>query len=204
MQKWFAFDLDGTVTCEETLPLLARELDLVEEMERLTRLTLEGRIPFTESFSHRFRLLREIPVARIREIMDSVRLDEDISGFIRRNRESCAIVTGNLDVWIEPMIGKLGCRCYSSVSSRDADGGLVLEEILDKAGVVRTLQEKGGKVIAVGDSFNDIPMFRAADVAIAYGGIHPLTEHAASAADYAVSDGGELCRLLERLSMGSE
>ena len=37
----YAFDLDGTVTKEETLPLIARELGLETEMKLLTKLTLD-------------------------------------------------------------------------------------------------------------------------------------------------------------------
>ena len=42
----YAFDLDGTVTCQETLPLLAKELGLYEEMKLLTNLTMNGDIKF--------------------------------------------------------------------------------------------------------------------------------------------------------------
>ena len=48
--KKIAFDLDGTVTKVETLPLLAEELDLADEMKLLTDLTLSGKIPFKKSF----------------------------------------------------------------------------------------------------------------------------------------------------------
>ena len=103
----FAFDLDGTVTREETLPILAGELGLSEEMARLTRLTMDGHIAFSESFRLRFHILKEIPLATIQGIMDTVALDPVIVGFIRSRAEDCAIVTGNLDLWVEPIIKKL-------------------------------------------------------------------------------------------------
>ena len=44
--KIFAFDLDGTVTLEETLPLLAKELGLADEMSLLTSLMMAGKVAF--------------------------------------------------------------------------------------------------------------------------------------------------------------
>ena len=63
---FFAFDLDGTVTKEEILPLLARELGLESEMRILTDLTLNGTIEFHQSFILRVAILKAIPISRIR------------------------------------------------------------------------------------------------------------------------------------------
>ena len=203
-KRIFAFDLDGTITVQETLPVLARELDLTDEMEQLTRLTLEGKIDFEASFRMRYHLLREIPLQKIRQIMEEVPMDERIAGFIRKHAEECAIVTGNLDVWVQPLIGKLGCMSYSSTSRLDANGELQLEAVLDKAETIRRMKMQGYHVIAIGDSVNDIPMFREADVAIAYGGVHPLADRVAAISDYVAENGKDLCRLLEGLGTGGE
>ncbi len=203
-KRIFAFDLDGTITLQETLPILARELDLSDEMERLTRLTLEGKIDFEASFRMRYHLLREIPLQKIRQIMEEVHMDERIAGFIRKHAEECAIVTGNLDVWVQPLIEKLGCMTYSSISRLDANGELQLEAVLDKAETIRRMKMQGYHVIAIGDSVNDIPMFREADAAIAYGGVHPLVDRVVEISDYVVENGEALCRLLEGLGNGGE
>ena len=44
----FIFDLDGTVTKEETLPLIAKHFSVEEEIETLTKQTVMGQIPFVE------------------------------------------------------------------------------------------------------------------------------------------------------------
>ena len=194
----FVFDLDGTITTVETLPLLAAELDLSDEMKLLTDLTLSGQIPFDKSFKLRYLILRNLPLKRIQAVMESVELDGRIVDFIAAHKKNCAVVTGNLDCWIEPLAARLGCEVFSSTS--ELDGNLpVLTNILDKGAVIRELKRTCDRVIAVGESFNDVPMFKAADVAIAFGGVHMPVDAAIAVADYVIFDGGELCRLLKTL-----
>ncbi len=195
----FVFDLDGTITKVETLPLLAAELGLSDEMKLLTDLTLSGQIPFDKSFKLRYLILRNVPLKKIQAVMSTVELDGRIVDFIAAHKKNCTVVTGNLDCWIEPLAARLDCEIFSSTS--ELDGNLpVLTKILDKGAVIRQLKRTGDKIVAVGESFNDVPMFNAADVAIAYGGVHKPVDAALAVADYVIFDGGELCRLLEKLN----
>jgi len=195
----FVFDLDGTITKVETLPLLAAELGLADEMKLLTDLTLSGQIPFDKSFKLRYLILRNVPLKKIQAVMSTVELDGRIVDFINAHKKNCAVVTGNLDCWIEPLAARLNCEIFSSTS--ELDGNLpVLTKILDKGAVIRQLKRTCDKIVAVGESFNDVPMFNAADVAIAYGGVHKPVDAALAVADYVIFDGGELCRLLEKLN----
>jgi len=196
--KKFAFDLDGTITKVETLPILARELNLAAQISELTKLTLEGKISFEKSFRLRYSILKKIPPKKIAAVMSDIELDENIFNFIRENKSQCAVVTGNLDCWIEPIAEKLGCEIFSS-KSRIVNGLPILTEILQKDYAVRKLKESCAKVIAIGESFNDVPMFRAADVSIAYGGVHKPVDAAVFVADYFVNDSADLCRLLKKL-----
>ena len=194
----FVFDLDGMITKVETLPLLAAELDLADEMKILTDLTLSGKSPFDKSFKLRYLILRNIPPKKIRDIMAAIELDEEILAFIAAHKKNCAVVTGNLDCWIEPLVAKLDCEIFSSTSELD-DNSPVLTKILDKGATVRELKKTCDKVVAVGESFNDVSMFEAADVSIAFGGVHKPVDAAISVADYVVFDSGALCRLLKTL-----
>ena len=195
--KKYVFDLDGTITKIETLPLIAAELGLEDEMKLLTDLTLSGQIPFDKSFKLRYLVLRNVPLKRIQDIMATVELDEDIAAFIRANKKNCAVVTGNLDCWIEPIIAKLDCEVYSSTSELDEKNLPLLKKILDKGSAIREIKKTCDKVIAVGESFNDVPMFEAADISIAYGGVHAPVKTASSISDYVVFDGVTLCQLLK-------
>ena len=191
--KKFIFDLDGTVTKVETLPLLAKELNLSNEIKIITDLTLQGKFSFEKSFKLRYLVLRNIPIKKIREIMETVELDNDILDFIRENKNICAIVTGNLDCWIEPITKKIGCEIFSSQSESNQ-----LTKILNKAETVREIRKSADKIISVGDSFNDIQMFRESDISIAYGGIHKLNAEIINSANFFVDNGKNLRELLEK------
>jgi phosphoserine phosphatase len=94
----FRFDLDGPIIDTELLPLIGRELGLERELERLTRLTMDGVLPFETSFRYRVDLLKATPISRVQEIVASAPLNPEIADFIAANRDRCLIVTGNCDV----------------------------------------------------------------------------------------------------------
>lgn len=194
----FAFDLDGTITTREILPVLAQELGLAQEMALLTRLTLDGTLDFAASFSLRFAVLRSIPVRRVQEIVAEIPLNAHIAGFIQERKDDCAILSGNLDCWVAPLVDRLGCRAYLS-TSRLENGLLCLDNILDKGEAVRELLRSGRKVAAIGESANDLPMFKLADVRVAFAGVHEPLPEILRLADYVAKDGQDLCAWLETL-----
>ena len=131
--------------------------------------------------------------------MSTVLLDEKIADFIRSNNDKCAIVTGNLDLWIKPLVEMLGCRSFSSQGKILYGNSLELSRVLHKSEAIRSLKKTFNRVVAIGESFNDIPMFEEADIAIAYGGVHDPVSKAIENSDYVVYDGGSLCKLLRML-----
>lgn len=195
---FFAFDLDSTVTQAEILPTIAGKAGLCEEMARLTAMTLDGILDFETSFGRRFDLLRHVPVPVVQQIVAAVPLDPHITAFIAENRGSCAIVTGNLDCWIQPITARLGCAVYCS-QSEIRDGALSLVRVLDKGEAVRAIARKGCRVIAVGDAANDIPMFREASMGIAFGGVREPAPGLVAVADRVERDAATLCGLLRGL-----
>ena len=196
----FCFDLDGTVTRAEVLPIIAAELGLAEEIGFLTQMTIRGQIPFEMSFRLRCRLLGEIDVETVARIVEQVPLDPTIAQFIRDRREQCHIVTGNLDVWVRRLASSLGCRVFSSRAEIRDDGRLgALTQVLRKGTAVRELRSQYDRVVCVGEGFNDLPMFEEADIGIAYGGVHAPAREVVDNAAYLVNRGETLCRLLSTL-----
>lgn len=199
MNTAYCFDLDGTLTAIELLPCIAAEVGIAQEIETLTRVTMDGHISFDQSLRLRALILGMVPVAKVHEVIADVPLNADLQAFVARRNDACFVVTGNLDVWMHPMFERLGCEGFASRASI-AEGRLRIDEVLDKRIAVAELRQRGfDRIIAVGDGANDVPMFEAADLAIAFGGVHTPARVATMSADFVVHEGRELCRLLEGL-----
>lgn len=196
----FCFDLDGTLTSIEILPCIAAELGIAGEIATLTRLTMDGHVPFEDSMRLRTLILGQVPLARVHEIIEAVPLADELQAFIGEHADRCFVVTGNLDLWIAPMIARLGCRSFSS-NAVATPGGVQLQSILAKDDAVRFLRCEGGyeRIVAIGDGANDVPMLREADIGIAYGGVHAPAPQTIAMADIIVNDASSLCKLLKAL-----
>lgn len=199
MKTAFCFDLDGTITTEEILPLLAREVGLYEEISALTDATINGIIPFQKSFMLRCRLLREIPISRVRQIISTVGLHDKIVRFIQNRPDDCFIITGNLDVWVEDLAHTIGGNLFSSTASEENDTLQTIETVINKGDIVVNLKDRYDRIVAVGDGMGDVGMFEKADVRIAYGGVHNPIQTLVELSDYVIFNETALCRTLDTL-----
>ena len=195
----FLFDLDGTITQEETLPLIAKYFHVEEDIDRLTRETVAGKVPFEESFARRVRILGRLPVDEVSEFLGRVELYPLIEGFIRGHQEACCIVTGNLSCWVGKVVRRLGCACCASQAEVRSNRVQGLVSILRKEEIVRQLAEEGNRVVFVGDGNNDIEAMRLADVSIAAALTHRPAEGVLSVADHVAVDERDLYERLNRL-----
>ncbi len=200
MKTCFVFDLDGTISRTELLPAIAQSLNLEREITLLTQLTLSGAIPFEDSFTLRFAILKAARISEVRRSIEKIELDENLLNFIQQRRNNSYIITGNLDLWIEPLIARVGCEAFTSRGKREGDRVTELVEVLHKGDPVLGLRQTYDRIVAIGDSANDIPMFDAADIGIAFGGIHNPAATLTEVSDYVVFDSGSLCQLLITLS----
>ena len=166
----FIFDLDGTITKEETLPVIAKHFSMEEEIEKLTRQTVMG-----------------------------VELHEPIVKFIRKNRAHCAIATGNLSCWVAKLVARIGCEAYCSEGKIENNRVVELMNIIKKETVVEKYRAAGHRVVFIGDGHNDVEAMRAADIAIASGLTHEPAQSVLSVADCLVRNEAELCSRLNQL-----
>jgi len=199
MKTAYCFDLDGTLTKTEVLPCIASELGISDEMATLTQVTMDGHIDFEASFKLRCLILSRVPIEVVQKIILDIPLDKSILKFIQSRRDSSFLVTGNLDVWVKPIAELCGCRLYSSEATQMSES-LKIEKILRKDTAIAGIRALGfGRVVAVGDGANDIAMFNASDISIAYGGVHSPAPGTIAACNYVFHDGEVLCKMLEAL-----
>ena len=193
------FDLDGTVTAAETLPIISRHFSVEKEIEKLTKETVNGNIPFIESFIRRVNMLGHLPVSEVSALLSEVPLYPKISDFIRAHRDICVIVTGNLDCWCKSLGEKIGCLGYYSEAEVEDNKVVKIKSILRKERIVDMYKSLGEEVVFVGDGNNDLEAMRQADISIAAGLTHYPAKSLYSLSDYMVFSEEALCRQLNQL-----
>lgn len=200
MKVAFCFDLDGTLTSEEILPQIARHLQLYDEIDLLTNITMQGLISFDKSFKLRVKLLSSVPISEVKQIVSKINFDAKLSEFVRSNKEHCYIVTGNLDVWVDSFVAEhYGCKLFSSIADYEGNQLNGIKSIITKADAITELRKTYDVIVAVGDGMNDCSMFEKADKAIAYGGVHQPVASLIKFSDYVVYDSTAAVSLLTSL-----
>ena len=195
----FIFDLDGTLTECETLPKIAKHFSVEADIDRLTKLTIKGDIPFMESFIKRVDILGELDVEQISLLLADSPVNEAVQDFINHNPDDCLIATGNYRGWISRLAERFNCEVHASEGGVDGCGRLKLTKILRKEDLVRAYQAKGETVVFIGDGNNDAEAMRLADVSIACGIVHAPAKAVIQVADYAVYSAAALVRLLNQI-----
>lgn len=197
----FCFDLDGTITIEEVLPIIANKTNFSEEIEALTKATLSGALHFKQSFLLRCQLLKDVPIPVIHEIVRKVQLFNKLVDFINLYVDQCFVITGNLDCWIGPIIQKIGCKVLSSTALVEDNYIKHITSVLDKGDAIKHLRATTNftDFVAIGDSFADVNMFNYADTKIAFGGTHMPVEALIAEADMLIFNEESLCRELSML-----
>ena len=194
----FLFDLDSTVTKQEILPTISKRLGIYERMSELTESTMRGEIQFKQSFLQRVELLKDVPVSEVNEMVSRIQLNNHLVDFIQKNHDRCHIVTGNLDVWIDGVIRKLGMErntfCSKAIVKNDYIEDVF--NIVDKNAVIGQMVLP---FVAIGDGNNDAEMIEAAEVGIGYGGVREIAPAVLACASHAIYDEEKLVEFLERL-----
>ncbi len=196
---YFVFDMDGTITTCETLPLIGKHFHIEKEIEKLTYKAIAGNVPYLENFICRIHMLANYPVKEISGLLKNVPLHSAIINFIAKHSDQCSIATTNLDVWIAQLMTRIPCAVHCSHASIKNDAINKLETVLKKEQLVIALQAQGFKVVFIGDGHNDMEAMRLADIAIASGLTHPPAKSILLIADYICYDEKTLCGFLERL-----
>lgn len=195
----FLFDLDGTVTAKETLPIISEHFGCSDKISELTTKTVQGNVPFIESFIRRVNILGQYSVKETNELLTEVPLYSGVADFIRKHSEDCIIVTGNLTCWCEGLFKKIGCQCYGSEAQVEGDRVVKLKTILRKEQIVDQYKALGETVVFIGDGNNDLEAMRHANISIAAGLTHNPAQSLMSICDYVIYNEDALCRQMHQL-----
>lgn len=195
----FIFDLDGTVTKQETLPIISKYFGIEAEIDKLTEETVKGNIPFIESFIRRVYILGQLPINEVSDLLETVDIYQKVGSFILQHKENCIVATGNLECWVDKLAKKVGCCCYCSDGIIEDNKVVKLTRILRKENLVERFKSEGEKVVFIGDGNNDVEAMRLADISIASGLTHMPAKGVLSIADYLVFSEEALCRQLNQL-----
>lgn len=183
----FLFDMDSTITRKEVLPEIALKINKLDEMRKLTEATMRGEIPFRTSFLRRVKILSDISVKEVNDIVADIPLNTSITNFIMQNRERCYVVTGNLDIWISGLMKKLGMEDHTYCSKADVADDRISKvvSVVDKELTVKQFVQP---MVAIGDGDNDAGMCQMADVGIGFGGVREIAPALLRSCDYAFYD----------------
>ncbi len=199
----FAFDLDGTLTRQELLPLIADRAGITVEMGALTAASVAGLVDPETSLRRRVSLLRDVAIENVAKTVAEVALFDRLRELVLELGSRAWVVTANLDVWVEPFVrsnfpdARLFCSQAATANGRVT----AVSSYLNKASAVTAmrLEHPESRVVAVGEGANDVPMLKAADAAVVFFAVHTPARSAMECADYFVKTEARLCQLLRRL-----
>ncbi len=192
----YIFDLDGTLTCAETLPLVAQHFHLDVAMAHMTRQAIYGHIPFEQSLRERVHMLGHLPVDGVAQLLATVPLYGKILEFIGENVSHCCVATANMDVWLTQLAKKIPCKIHCSTAHVQDNRITGLAHILQKDVLVQKYAAQGHRVVFIGDGHNDVPALDCAHVAIGAAMTHALAPSVQKVVQHVASTEEELYTLL--------
>jgi phosphoserine phosphatase len=175
------FDLDGTIIEQEVIEELAKAAGVHDEVKRITALAMEGKMNFLEALKARVKLLKGLPVSKMDEVKDSIRINPGVIDLVKRLKEVgfvVGIVTGGFDFVANHVGEAIGADYVFSnrllVKGKkltgEVEGDMVGPEAKLKA--IRTIAEKRGiglqSCVAVGDGANDLFMIENVGLGVGF------------------------------------
>jgi phosphoserine phosphatase len=191
--------MDSTLIDAEVIDELADYHGVKDAVSEITDRTMRGELNFQESFTERARLLAGLSESALREVAESVRLNDGAHRLIRSLKHfgyKTAILSGGFQYMGERLQAELGIDYVFANRLEIVDGvmtGAVEGEIVDaerKAELLEEIALREGislqQTIAIGDGANDLPMLSRAGLGVAYHA-KPVVKESAS---HAISNFG--------------
>lgn len=180
-KKLVVFDLDSTLIENEVIDELALEAGRQDEVARVTRDAMEGKLDFDESLRLRCEKLKGLSESTVKKVLARVRPTRGASELIADLKKSgchTAILTGGFSIVAEPIRAMLGADEVHANILEFRDGvatGKVISPYLNaerKGELVTQIAARLGvsrnEIAAVGDGANDLIMLARAGTGIAF------------------------------------
>ena len=206
MSRKYVFDFDSTLTRVEALDVLAEitlhgksnKEEVIQEIQEITNLGIDGDISFTESLERRIKLLKahkDDLSPLVENLRDKISKSiEENKEFFRDFADDIYVISCGFKEFIDPIVAKYNIpshRVYANTFAFDKDGNIIgfdVENPLSQHnGKIECLKQMDldGEVQVIGDGYSDYVMREAgiADKFFAYTeNVH--REKAANNADY--------------------
>jgi len=172
-------DFDNVLVKGEYLPELAKIVGKSEEIEKITREGLEGRISWKEGLIKRIELLKGIEYEKCVKAAENLKLRQGAEEFLESLRKlgnvKVGVITGCFDIAVNPVKEKLGLDFAVANKLVFSNGRLVGAEIIVDANkdehmkqIAKQYGVKMENIIAIGDGANDINMITKAGLGIGF------------------------------------
>jgi len=180
-KKVIVFDLDGTLIEQEVIDELAKAAGVGEEVKKITKMAMEGKINYLEALKARVRLLKGLPVSVLEKIKSSVIINPGVKELTLKLKElgfKIGIITGSFD-FISNHIGKLIGADYVFCNKLIIDDGYLTGEVEGeitspeaKLNAIKKIAKELGigleSCVAIGDGANDLFMIENVGLGIGY------------------------------------
>lgn len=177
--KFFAFDLENTLIYNELLPDLAELVGRREEVARITRLGVEGRIDWEDGFRRRARLLAGLTRGEVQRVAGDLRLVPGALGFVKSVRargHGVGLITGGPSEIAEAARNLFGAHAAASndfVYQGERFTGDVVVRVTPstKGALALRMAESLGiaptDMVAFADGVMDVELLKSAGTALA-------------------------------------